>query len=61
MMIDVDPIFVAPALNDFRLAPVSPAIDAGDPALLLPDMLLDLDGKPRNLGAGVDLGAFEAR
>jgi predicted outer membrane repeat protein len=53
--IDADPLFVSPGGpdgnpltfgdNDYRLAPLSPCIDAGDDALLAPDLAdLDLDG-----------------
>lgn len=43
--------------DDLRLQPGSPAIDAGD---RIPFLDVDADGNPRRLGAGVDLGAFEA-
>jgi hypothetical protein len=51
------PAFVNAAAGDYREAAGSPTIDAGaaDP-LLGP---LDLEGNPRVLGAGVDIGAFE--
>jgi len=55
--VDRDPVFAGP--TDFRLGFNSPAVDAGDPALLPPDMLLDLDGKPRTLGDAPDAGAYE--
>lgn len=47
--------FVAPG-SDFHLTATSPAIDAGT-ATGAPSS--DLDGNPRPVGAGVDLGAFE--
>jgi hypothetical protein len=50
-----DPRFVGP--DDLRLAPGSPAIDAGDP---VPGLDVDADGASRLRGAAVDLGAFEA-
>ena len=53
-----DPLFRAP--DDFRLAPGSPAIDAGTampPSGVL--TALDLDGLPRVQDAGVDIGAHE--
>jgi hypothetical protein len=40
-----DPLFVDPKNGDFRLQPVSPAIDAGDPGLT------DVDGSRRDIGA----------
>jgi hypothetical protein len=62
-----DPLF---ADAHGRLAPGSPAIDAGDTSLLPPSITLDLDGNPRlaedsgtpNSGVGsppIDIGAFE--
>ena len=57
--VDVDPVFAGPERNDFRLGFGSPAVDAGDLALLTPDMLLDLDRKPRVRGVSVDCGAYE--
>lgn len=47
--------FVAPG-SDFHLLPRSPAVDAGS-ASGAPDV--DLDGEPRPVGGGVDLGAYE--
>jgi len=43
---NVDPRFVDPAHGDWRLAPGSPAIDAGDP-----NGPRDLDGTPADIGA----------
>jgi len=41
---------------DFRLAPASPAVDAGIDAALAD---FDLDREPRHVGAAVDAGAYE--
>jgi Right handed beta helix region len=51
-----DPRFVNAALADFHLRADSPAVDAGTAAFV---PAADFDGKPRPLGAAVDLGAFE--
>ncbi|MEL7061346.1 MAG: right-handed parallel beta-helix repeat-containing protein, partial [Acidobacteriota bacterium] len=48
--------FADPAAGDFHLRPGSPALDLGEDRL---DVLFDLDGRPRPLGAGWDAGAFE--
>jgi hypothetical protein len=65
------PFFVDASLGDFRLAPESPAIDAGNSLLLQVNETLDLAGAPRRIdvpgvvdtGFGgapvVDMGAFE--
>lgn len=47
--------FVAPG-SDFHLLPTSPAVDAGSPSGA-PNA--DLEGNPRPVGDGVDLGAYE--
>lgn len=66
-----DPGFLNPNDGDYRLAPGSPCIDAGDNSLLPPDVTVDLGGRPRRVddpgtpdtGSGappiVDLGAYE--
>lgn len=54
--ITADPRFVNAAAGDFHLADGSPALGAADLAYVLP---ADIDGDPRPLGAGPDLGAFE--
>ena len=48
-------LFVAPG-SDFHLAPTSPAIDTGT-AIGAP--MEDLEGAPRPVGGGVDVGAYE--
>ncbi len=62
---DADPLFVntpnpstAPHTDgNVRLLTGSPAIDAGDNAVVA--VITDLDGNPRVIGAAVDLGAYE--
>lgn len=60
----VDPLFVAPDLDDFHLRPRSPLVDAGHPFAPFSD-LTDLDGNPRAAdGDGdtlalPDVGAYE--
>lgn len=53
-----DPRFAG--AGDVRLAPDSPAIDAGAAELVPVDLTTDFAGNPRRVGGGVDLGAFEA-
>lgn len=53
-----EPLWVDPALENFRLQAGSPCIDAGtEEALGL--TAFDLDGDPRISGATVDIGAYE--
>ncbi len=56
----VDPLFVSQSLDagiaDFHLQAGSPAIDAGTATHAAE---LDFDHRPRPLGAGVDMGAYE--
>jgi hypothetical protein len=53
-----DPRFVSSDGHDDHLQTTSPGVDAGNGAApLLP--ALDLDGQPRVVGSGVDLGAYE--
>ena len=53
----IDPMFVAPATNDYHLQSGSPAIDAGlNLGSLVPD---DFDGVSRPQTAGYDIGAYE--
>jgi len=48
-------LFLIPG-SDFHLLPGGPAVDAGVPTSAPP---VDLDGAPRPVGAGFDLGAYE--
>ncbi|MBN1123585.1 MAG: hypothetical protein JXA82_01160, partial [Sedimentisphaerales bacterium] len=63
--IDADPLFTDPNNNDYRVSSESPCIDAGDNTAVLPDFLLDLDGKNRIVNGdcqnqdSVDMGAYE--
>ena len=54
--LDVDPLFSNPLEGDLRLTALSPAIDSGT-ATGAPAN--DLDGFPRPIGAGYDMGAYE--
>jgi hypothetical protein len=54
----LDPLFLDPFNNDFRLSLGSPAIDAGDPAYDPPGGT-DLDGHLRVWNGRVDMGAYE--
>ena len=50
-----DPNFANPAINNYHIISPSAAIDAGVNA----DVTTDLDGIPRPVGAGYDIGAYE--
>lgn len=52
-----DPKFVDAANGDFTPGPGSPALDKGDPN---DAPAFDINGRKRPLGAGPDMGAFEA-
>jgi predicted outer membrane repeat protein len=54
-----DPRFVDADNGDFHLRSDSPAIDVGDDSVV--EVEVDLDGNPRVIGGGVDLGAFEVQ
>ena len=54
--INMDPLFVNPAQNNFHLTSASPAKDAADPAATL---AVDIDGDARPQGAARDMGADE--
>jgi hypothetical protein len=51
------PVFVNAAAGNFRELGTSPTIDHGVEGAL--DGTTDLDGSPREVGAGVDIGAYE--
>jgi len=55
-LVGIDPLFVAAASADFHLRPGSPAIDSG---VALTEITSDLEGRPRSLGNGYDVGAHE--
>ncbi|MEO7734842.1 MAG: right-handed parallel beta-helix repeat-containing protein [Kofleriaceae bacterium] len=52
-----DPLFVAPAQDNFHIQPTSPARDAADPTAT---QAIDIDGDVRPQGIGRDMGADEA-
>ena len=54
-----DPGFINALEFDFHLMDRSPAIDAGDPSFAPATGEFDFDGANREIGAAVDLGAYE--
>jgi len=57
--IDADPLFADSIAGDLHLLSGSPAINAGDIALVSSSaQTVDLDGNPRVVG-NVDIGAYE--
>ncbi len=54
-LVNIDPLFVNPAADDYHIRAGSPAIDAG----LNVGVTTDLEGTPRPQGAGYDIGAYE--
>ena len=55
-----DPRFISPAWGtdgDYHLQALSPAIDAG---ATIASVTNDLDGNPRPIGSGYDIGAYES-
>jgi hypothetical protein len=53
--LNTNPLFTAPASNDYHLQSGSPAIDTGASV----SISIDFDGNPRPLGAAFDVGAYE--
>ncbi|HBO42963.1 MAG TPA: hypothetical protein DD670_03320, partial [Planctomycetaceae bacterium] len=45
--------------GDLRLTELSPAVDMGDDGAVPEELVADLDGNPRVVGASVDIGAYE--
>jgi hypothetical protein len=57
--LNVDPMFVSPAGNDYHLSVDSPLINAGNNSA--PHLTeFDLEGNPRIIGVTVDMGAYES-
>ncbi len=55
-ILDEDPLFVDPNINDFHLQPGSPAIDKGQ---TIEDVKFDFDGRHRPCNVRWDIGAYE--
>jgi len=58
-VIDVDPLFVDPGANDFRLQAGSPSVDTAFNGWVASYELGDLDGRPRIMDQTADMGAYE--
>ncbi len=62
----LDPEFVDPGstgtgnYGDYHLLGTSPCIDGGDDSYVPADVVEDLDGRTRIMGAAVDIGVYEA-
>ncbi len=54
-----DPSFVDAAAHDYRITEISPALDAGNPAVALFPNEADVSGQPRPAGAAIDIGSDE--
>ncbi|UCG47566.1 MAG: right-handed parallel beta-helix repeat-containing protein, partial [Phycisphaerales bacterium] len=54
-----NPLLVDPERGNYRPAPASPCIDAGDNAAVPSYLLTDAAGNPRIANAAVDMGAYE--
>lgn len=54
-----DPLFRNVAKGDYRLRVKSPCVDAGYKCEWMTDASLSLDGKPRIMGRGPDMGCYE--
>jgi hypothetical protein len=54
--VDGDPAFANPALADYHITQASAALDSG---AAVPAVTTDLEGDPRPIGAGYDIGADE--
>ncbi len=60
-LFNLDPLFTDTAASDCTLLPCSPAINAGNNAIIDSlGILTDLAGNPRIRGGTVDMGAYEA-
>jgi hypothetical protein len=55
------PQFADDVKGDYHLTLGSACIDAGDPAITVPEGTLDLDGDPRHFGVRMDMGVDEFR